>query len=65
MTIIQKLFTKEMNRREFLAHLGAGLLTLVGISGVLRALVEYNGKTSSRRRFHSGYSSGVYGGQEK
>lgn len=59
---LQKLFTKSMNRREFLAHIGAGLLTVVGVSGLISSLVNLNGKPTERRS--SGYGSSGYGGSK-
>jgi len=58
---LQKLFSKSMNRREFLAHLGAGLLTIVGVSGLINSLVNLPGGRSTPRS--SGYGSSGYGGK--
>lgn len=68
---LQKLFTKEMDRREFLAHVGAGILAVIGISGLIKHLVNYNqggGQSRSDRdqRFAvSGYGSSAYGGRKR
>lgn len=60
---IQQLLTKPMNRREFLAHVGAGALTVVGVSGLIKSLVHYSGTTHAQRL--SGYGSTSYGGEIK
>jgi hypothetical protein len=49
------LLDKPMERLEFLAYLGAGLLTVTGISGVVKTV----------RGRVNGYSSGAYGGQKR
>jgi len=55
---IQKLLSKPMNRREFLAHIGAGALAVVGVSGLVKSLVHFTGY----RNQISGYGSSPYGG---
>ena len=62
---LQKLFTKEMNRKEFLAHVGAGMLTLIGISGLLKHLVNYNTSGTPTKQVASGYGLSAYGGKKK
>lgn len=58
---IQQLLTKPMNRREFLAHVGAGALTVVGVSGLIKNLLHYSGSGSGIHRA-SGYGATSYGG---
>ena len=48
-----------MNRKEFLLHLGAGALTIVGISGLLKTLNGF----STKPKVSSGYGSSPYGGK--
>ncbi|HSX14990.1 MAG TPA: twin-arginine translocation signal domain-containing protein [Candidatus Saccharimonadales bacterium] len=50
-----------MNRREFLAHIGAGALAVVGVSGLVKTLSEFGGQ----RHQISGYGSSSYGGGAK
>ena len=60
--LVQKLLEKKMDRKEFLAHIGAGILTLIGISGLLKHLVNY---TSHDRVYREiGYGSNDYGGKQ-
>lgn len=61
----QDLLQTEMDRREFLAYLGATLLAVVGISGLLRSLTNptllrpsWPGQAPSS----NGYGGGTYGG---
>lgn len=56
---LQQLFNKEMDRRQFLAHLGAGALAVAGVSGLVKTLVDLG---HSHRR--SGFGSGSYGGKQ-
>ncbi len=60
---LEKLFDKNMDRKQFLAHIGAGFLVIVGISGLLKSLLEYGHKP--RARVASGYGSTTYGGIKK
>ena len=57
--LLQRLLNKDMDRKEFLAHVGAGALTIIGISGLLKNLVNY----SSRPHREVGYGSSDYGGK--
>jgi hypothetical protein len=56
---IKQLLEKDMNRKEFLLHLGAGALTIVGISGLLKTLNGF----STKPKVSSGYGSSPYGGK--
>ncbi len=58
---LQKLFNKQMSRKEFLAHIGAGALIVTGFSGLLKSLVEYR----PHKHVVSGYGSSSYGGRKK
>jgi hypothetical protein len=58
--LIKKLFSKEMDRKQFLAHVGAGVLTVVGVSGLTKTLVDFTG----RQTRESGYGSSAYGGKK-
>ncbi len=57
---INQLMTKEMTRKEFLQHVGAGALIVLGISGLLSALL----KTQKKEQVGMGYGSNVYGGRK-
>lgn len=60
---LQDLLAKPMNRREFLTHIGAGALAIIGVSGVIRMLSEYGGPTSvTHHHYMKGYGSSPYGG---
>lgn len=56
---LQKLFSTEMTRREFLAHIGVALLIIIGVKGILDHLV--NKTDSTQPDGVKGYSSGAYG----
>lgn len=57
---LNALLEKEMDRREFLRHVGIGLVALTGVSGLLKAL---NGASTPRRS--AGYGASVYGGANR
>jgi len=61
---LNQLFKKEMNRREFLGHLGAGILAMVGVSGLIKGLTEFSGGRSHGHQAN-GYGSSSYGGESK
>lgn len=47
-----------MTRRQFLAHIGIGLLMVMGIDSLLKNLLHYGKKTDS---VSDGYGSTRYG----
>lgn len=62
---IQKLLKKNMNRKEFLAHVGAGVLVVTGLSGIMKYLLDFNsGNKSNTTTSTVGYGSGSYGGKQ-
>ena len=68
-TELQKLFTKNMNRKEFLAHVGAALFAVVGISSLIKHLIKFNEESSNSARpvasSSGGYGGASYGGGHK
>lgn len=64
---LHDLLQTEMDRKEFLAYLGAAALTILGISGLLRALTNptplRQDRTGHAATSH-GYGGGVYGGRQ-
>lgn len=57
---IDELFNTEMSRKEFLQHVGASLLVLFGISGLLKALTQQKGRSQTMS-----YGSSAYGGMKR
>ena len=51
---------KEVDRRQFLAHVGAGVLMLVGVTGMLKSLGELG--QPHKRVTGNGYGGSAYGG---
>lgn len=62
---LQQLFEKEMDRRQFLAHVGAGALIIMGVSGLIKNLLHFGGSSAPRQSIASGYGSSAYGGAKK
>ncbi len=60
---LQKLFNKPMNRKQFLGHVGAGALTIIGVSGLLKSMLDYGGRP--RQTAIDGYGTSAYGGVKK
>jgi hypothetical protein len=59
---LQDLMTKDMNRKEFLAHVGGAMLAVIGITGIVKKLADPYGKTTSNVAATGGYGSSAYGG---
>lgn len=57
-TDIDNLLQKEMDRTDFLKHVGIGLLALTGFAAIMKALNGFD----SHGRVTSGFGSGAYGG---
>jgi len=57
--LFKELLSKEMDRREFLTHIGALILAVIGISTLLRTLANPHPFKKI-----SGYGSSNYGGKE-
>lgn len=59
-----KLLNKSMTRKEFLAHVGMGVLTVTGVTAALNAMnsSDSTGTTSSKfKKKKSGYGGSAYG----
>jgi hypothetical protein len=63
---LEKLYSTEMGRGDFLKYVGALFLTVIGISGLMRALLQHNHQslTSSlgKNSTGQGYGTSGYGG---
>jgi hypothetical protein len=57
---INSLVHKEMTRKEFLGTVGFGLLSLAGMSTIVKLLG--GSKTASQHAVGAGYGSSAYGG---
>lgn len=60
--MFRELLNKQMDRREFLLHIGALLLAVFGISALLRTLSDPD---PFKKKDRLGYGSSGYGGKEK
>jgi hypothetical protein len=57
---LERLFAKDMTRREFLAQVGTGLLVLVGVKGLMSHLLGESGPTGQKPSA-SDYGTSNYG----
>jgi hypothetical protein len=62
MTQINELMEKEMSRKEFLATLGFGIASAMGLSAILKFLL---GKKDTPQNASLGYGSSSYGGAKR
>ena len=65
---VDELLQKEMNRKEFLKHVGVGIVALTGLSAAAKALLQHptaanNTKQSMMQPM--GYGAMPYGGSKK
>lgn len=63
---IETIKTKDMDRKEFLGYVGAGLLSLAGAASIVKAL-DRNGAPTTGVGAQTGYGfgSGAYGGDRR
>lgn len=62
---IQTILEKDMSRREFLGYIGAAFLGVIGVSGILKALMSHETGGVTKRvasPAEFGYGSTPYGG---
>lgn len=58
---LQELMQKEMSRKEFLRIVGAGVLGIIGVTGLLQNLHKLAGAHTKQNQSVSGYGSSPYG----
>jgi hypothetical protein len=58
---LEQLLQRKMNRKEFLATLGLGAVSLMGFSHLINNLSNSRGKQSDAS---AGYGSSAYGGKK-
>lgn len=59
---LQELLQKEMDRREFLRHVGLFFVVVSGAPAIIKALSSFGGNSSKYAKQAAGYGSGAYGG---
>jgi len=58
---LSHLMEKEMSRKEFLATMGLGVVSILGFSSMLKFLFDKGGQHNNASM---GYGSNVYGGKK-
>lgn len=58
---LQELLNSEMDRKEFLAYMGATLLAVFGISGLMKALMRPTQSSATGSGKANGYGGSSYG----
>lgn len=62
---LNELFSKEMDRRDFLKHVGVGLVALTGVSALVKVMTPASqNDQGSVSRASLGYGGSVYGGNK-
>ena len=59
---LQGLMQKEMSRKEFLATIGLGIVTVMGFSTLVNTLM---GSKNNQQQTNAGYGSNPYGGAKR
>jgi hypothetical protein len=59
---INELLQRKMSRKEFLATVGLGLVSIFGFSNLINLLDA--GKNTSAKKQNNGYGSSPYGGNK-
>ena len=62
---LHELFQKEVDRREFLTHIGGALIAVIGISGFIKKVTDPFNKRPAAPQIKqqvSSYGSSAYGG---
>lgn len=54
---VQSILSKEVDRREFLKHVGLTIVALSGAAAAVRTLTSFGSKAQT-----TGFGAGVYGG---
>lgn len=60
---LQTLFDKEMNRKEFLGYIGAAILGIIGVTGMLKALTHNDKHQANTGILDHNYGGQPYGGK--
>jgi len=58
---VNQLLSKEMDRKDFLKHVGIAAVAVAGVPAVLKALGHMGGGSSSAQQ-SMGYGASTYGG---
>lgn len=61
---IGELVQKEMTRKEFLATVGFGVVSIMGFGSLVKLLTGKGSSQSLRRNVSAGYGSSAYGGSK-
>lgn len=57
---LNNLLSKEMDRTDFLKHVGIAVIAMTGFASIVRALGGFN----SHKAVSNGFGSGSYGGNK-
>ena len=57
---LQQLLAKEVDRKDFLKHIGFGLVALTGVAALTKSVANFGGQART-----NGFGAGVYGGDKK
>lgn len=57
---LQALLLKEVDRKDFLKHVGFGLVALTGVAALTKSVANFGNHPQSH-----GFGAGVYGGSKR
>lgn len=58
---LHELLAKEVDRKDFLKHVGFGLVALTGVTALTKSIAGFGSNQAQR----SGFGAGVYGGNKR
>ncbi|HVI68864.1 MAG TPA: hypothetical protein VM581_00220 [Magnetospirillaceae bacterium] len=58
---LSDILQRRMDRKDFLKHVGMGMVVLTGLAGVIKVLKPQE-QAKSSKQVASGYGASVYGG---
>ena len=62
---IDKLLTNEISRKDFLAMVGAAIVSVIGVTSLIKNLSNSFGSDAKKTNSDLRYGSSVYGGVKK
>lgn len=60
---LQTVLEKPMNRKQFLGYIGAAVLSVIGVTGMLKAIMHGGSTPKISHNVKQGYGGSSYGGE--
>jgi len=60
---LQQIMQKDMDRKDFIQHVGIGFVAIAGVTTALKSLSQF-GSSGGSRQMPAGYGASAYGGSK-